>query len=33
MLTIGAAMYMHGYAGGSSLLQMGFFMILFMMFC
>lgn len=33
MLTFGAAMYMHGYAGGSYLLQMGFCMILFMMFC
>lgn len=33
MLTIGAAMYMHGYAGGSTLSQMGFLMILFMMFC
>jgi len=33
MLTISAAMFMHGYAGGSSLLQMGFCMILFMMFC
>lgn len=33
MLTIGAAMYMHGYAGGGFLLQMGFCMILFMMFC
>jgi len=33
MLTIGAAMYMHGYAGGGFLLTMGFCMILFMMFC
>lgn len=33
MLTVGAAMFMHGYAGGSFLLQLGFCMILFMMFC
>ncbi len=33
MLTFGTAMFMHGYAGGSFLLQLGFCMILFMMFC
>jgi len=33
MLTIGTAMFMHGYAGGKFLLEMGFLMILFMMFC
>jgi len=33
MLTIGTAMFMHGYAGGGFLLKMGFVMILFMMFC
>ncbi len=33
MLTIGFTMYMHGYVGGTFLMQMGFCMILFMMFC
>jgi cytochrome c oxidase subunit 3 len=33
MLTVGTVMYMHGYKGGGFLLLMGFFMILFMMFC
>ena len=33
MLTVGAAMFMHGYVGGVFLLQLGFIMILFMMFC
>jgi len=33
MLTTGTAMYMHGYKNGFSLLTLGFFMILFMMFC
>ena len=33
MLTFGAAMFMHGYTGGSFLLGMGFCMVLFMMFC
>jgi len=32
MLTIGAAMYMHGYTGGGFLVTIGFCMILFMMF-
>jgi len=32
MLTFGTVLYMHGYAGGSSLLKFGFFMILFVMF-
>ncbi len=33
MLTVGATMYMHGYVGGGVLMQTGFCMILFMMFC
>ncbi len=33
MLTVGSAMYFHGYVGGSFLAQIGFCMILFMMFC
>lgn len=33
MLTVGATMYMHGYVGGGILMQTGFCMILFMMFC
>lgn len=33
MLTFGAVLYMHGYFGGSFLVQFGFCMILFMMFC
>jgi len=33
MLTVGATMYMHGYVGGGILMQSGFCMILFMMFC
>lgn len=33
MLTVGATMYMHGYIGGGILMQSGFCMILFMMFC
>jgi len=33
MLTMGAAMYMHGYTGGGFLLTLGFCMILFVMFC
>lgn len=33
MLTVGTAMFMHGYVGGGFLLQLGFCMILFMMFC
>ena len=33
MLTFGGVLYMHGYTGGSFLLQFGFVIILFMMFC
>jgi cytochrome c oxidase subunit 3 len=33
MLTFGGVLYMHGYSGGFLLLQFGFVMILFMMFC
>ena len=33
MLTFGGVMFMHGYAGGSTLLLSGFCMILFMMAC
>lgn len=33
MLTFGAVLYMHGYNGGGFLLQFGFIMILFMMYC
>lgn len=33
ILTSGGVLYMHGYKGGSFLLQLGFLMILFMMFC
>ena len=33
MLTFGGVLYMHGYSGGFFLLQFGFVMVLFMMFC
>ncbi|HND46128.1 MAG TPA: cytochrome c oxidase subunit 3 [Chitinophagales bacterium] len=33
MLTFGGVLYMHGYSGGFFLLQFGFLMILFMMYC
>lgn len=33
MLTFGGVLYMHGYSGGGFLLQFGFCMLLFMMFC
>jgi cytochrome c oxidase subunit 3 len=33
LFTFGTVLYMHGYFGGSFLAQLGFFMILFMMFC
>jgi len=33
MLTFGGVLYMHGYMGGGFLLQFGFVIILFMMFC
>lgn len=33
LLTFGGVLYMHGYAGGSFLVQFGFLMILFMMYC
>lgn len=33
MLTFGGVLYMHGYAGGYFLLQFGFIMVLFMMYC
>jgi cytochrome c oxidase subunit 3 len=33
MLTFGTVLFMHGYNNGFFLLQFGFFMILFMMFC
>lgn len=33
VLTFGAVLYMHGYFGGSLILEVGFLMILFMMFC
>ena len=32
-LTFGGVMYMHGYANGSFLLKVGFFMTLFVMYC
>jgi len=31
-LTFGGVLYMHGYSGGSFLMQFGFIMILFMMY-
>jgi len=33
MLTFGGVLYMHGYSGGDFLRNLGFVMILFMMFC